>query len=313
MERNRRDFLLSALTLVGTGPQLLLAAQEKPVPLIDTHTHFYDPTRPQGVPWPSKEDKLLYRRVLPRDYQALARHEGVTGTVVVEASAWVEDNQWLLDLAKAEPFIVGIVGRLQPGHDDFPKHLRRFAANRLFRGIRIGVAEVRKGLEQQRFRDDLKRLQDQDLELDVNGGPDMPTEVARLAQLLPGLRIVINHAANLAIDGKPVPAAWLAGMRAAARHKLVYCKVSALAEGAGRRAGHAPKDPAFYKPVLDALWETFGPDRLIYGSNWPVSERFAPYPLVQGLVRNFFQAKGQAALDKFFWGNALAAYKWVKR
>ena len=67
--------------------------------IIDTHTHFYDPTRPQGVPWPPKENQLLYRTVLPADAQALAAPVGVTGTVVVEASAWLEDNQWILDLA----------------------------------------------------------------------------------------------------------------------------------------------------------------------------------------------------------------------
>src|SRR5882757_7999637 len=80
--------------------------------VIDTHTHFYDPTRAQGVPWPPREDKLLYRTVLPRDYRALPVPRSVTGTVVVEASPWVEDNQWVLDLAAHDPFIVGLVGGL---------------------------------------------------------------------------------------------------------------------------------------------------------------------------------------------------------
>src|SRR4051794_2472532 len=74
--------------------------------VIDTHTHFSDPTRPQGVPWPGKDDKLLYRRVLPEDYRAVTRGHGITGTIVVEASPWVEDNQWLLELAAREPLIV---------------------------------------------------------------------------------------------------------------------------------------------------------------------------------------------------------------
>ena len=60
--------------------------------VIDTHTHFYDPTRrPQGVPWPLRDDKLLYRRVLPKDYRAQVVPRPVTGTVVVEASPWLED------------------------------------------------------------------------------------------------------------------------------------------------------------------------------------------------------------------------------
>ena len=80
--------------------------------IVDTHTHFYDPARPQGVPWPSPGEEHLYRTVLPRHYKALAEPEGVTATVVVEASPWVEDNQWILDLAAADPFIVGLVGHL---------------------------------------------------------------------------------------------------------------------------------------------------------------------------------------------------------
>ena len=88
--------------------------------IIDTHTHFYDPSRPQGVPWPEEDDEILYRRALPEDYKALAVPEGVTGTIMVECSPWVEDNQWVLDLADADPFIVGLVGHLEPdgGHQN---------------------------------------------------------------------------------------------------------------------------------------------------------------------------------------------------
>jgi L-fuconolactonase len=105
--------------------------------VIDAHTHFYDPTRPEGVPWPTREEKLLYRRVLPKDYRALAVPRPVAGTVVVEASPWVEDNQWVLDLAAKEPFIVGLVGNLPVGTKQFAGHLKRFAANKLFCGLRI--------------------------------------------------------------------------------------------------------------------------------------------------------------------------------
>src|SRR5688572_29003388 len=121
----RRDFLRTSLGgLLTTGA----LAQEKPrLDIIDTHTHFYDPTRPEGVPWPARTDKRLYRRVLPEEYQKLARPLGVIGTVVVEASPWVEDNQWLLDLAAKERFLLCIVGRLDPAADDFEKLLRRFA------------------------------------------------------------------------------------------------------------------------------------------------------------------------------------------
>ena len=71
-----------------------------PPEVIDSHTHFYDPSRPEGVPWPPPDDKVLRRTVLPAEWERVVAPLGVTGTVAVEASPWVEDTQWLLDLAE---------------------------------------------------------------------------------------------------------------------------------------------------------------------------------------------------------------------
>ena len=303
----------AALAASGAWPQ---AQADEPVgpTIVDAHTHFYDPRRPQGVPWPPKDNALLYHPVLPSDFLKVAAPFGVRKTIVVEASAWVEDNQWILDLAERETSIVGFVGHLTPGEPDFARHLTRFAKNRLYRGIRVDGPALAAGLEQSAYRDDLRRLADHDLELDVNGGPSLLPVVARLARELPGLRIVINHVANLPNkQGGEPNAAWREGMLAAGRFPQVFCKVSALVEGTGAQNGDAPTVLDFYRPVLDVVWQAFGEDRLIYGSNWPVSDRSAPYGVVFSLVRDYFTAKGPSVLAKFFAGNARAAYKWLDR
>lgn len=220
---NRRRFLRSicALTLltavrhkvIARGVVRLEAAQVNYRPVIDTHTHFYDPTRPQGVPWPPKDDKLLYRRVMPADYRALPKPSPVAATVVVEASPWVDDNQWILDLAANDPFIIGFVGNLTPGGEGFQDHVKRFAVNPIFRGIRIGADRVRQGLAQARFIDDLKFLAGRDLAVDLLGGPDMLPDVPKLAAAVPELRMIIDHVANIRVDGKAVDPAWRKGMR----------------------------------------------------------------------------------------------------
>jgi predicted TIM-barrel fold metal-dependent hydrolase len=233
----------------------------------------------------------------------------IRSAIVVEASPRLEDNQWLLDLAAREPFLAGVVGHLDPAEDAFARHLDRFARDPLFVGIRIGPDDLRRGLEEKKVLDNLRLLIRHDRELDVNGGPVMPADVARLARLLPELRIVINHAANLPIDGKAVPADWLRGMRAAAAGKQVFCKVSALVEGTRRARGDVPTDVDYYGAVLDALWDVFGEDRLIYASNWPVSETSASYATVHGIVHTYFRKKGERASEKFFLRNAQAAYK----
>jgi L-fuconolactonase len=304
----RREFLTTGVGgLLASGA---LPTDEPKPEIIDTHTHFYDPTRPQGVPWPAKGDKALYRRVLPAEYEELAKPLGVAGTVVVEASPWLDDNQWLLDLAGKDPFLVGIVGHLDPADDDFEKTIRRFAADSLFRGIRVTHADLKAGLNGDLIAR-CKLLVDHDLALDVNGGPDMPADVARVATYVPKLRIIINHAANLKIDGREPPKDWREGMRAAATNPNVFCKVSALVEQTGQK--DVPRDVDYYRPVLDALWKEFGADRLVFGSNWPVSARAAPLTAVIGIVRDYFTAKGEKAAAKFLSGNSAAAYKWRKR
>jgi predicted TIM-barrel fold metal-dependent hydrolase len=303
---------LQAATAALVVSERCLAADATPI-IIDAHTHFFDPTRPQGVPWPGKDNKLLYRPILPADFRKVAGPHGVTGTVVVEASPWLEDNQWVLDIAADDPTIVGLVGHLTPGTDEFRDHVARFAKNRLFRGIRINSGPLKKGLTETAYLDDLKRLADHDLALDVNGGPELLPLVAALAEKLPALRIVINHLANVKIDGANLDAAWQRDLKLAAAHANVYCKVSALVEGASRNGRPAPTNLDFYRPTLDATWQAFGNDRLIYGSNWPVSDRAAPYSLVFQIVNDYVQAKGKTVADKFFATNAATAYKWVKR
>eukprot|EP01052_Picozoa_sp_SAG31_P041884 SAG31_NODE_6478_length_2002_cov_2.388862_2_plen_144_part_00 len=117
------------------------AQPQSPAPpaVIDTHTHFYNPTRADGVPWPTaEEDRLLYRTVLPDDFMAVAGPCGVTGTVIVEASPRYEDNAWVLEQAERHCCIVGLCGSVQPNRPEFAAEIRALAATPLFRGIRVG-------------------------------------------------------------------------------------------------------------------------------------------------------------------------------
>jgi L-fuconolactonase len=322
---SRRRFLAAAfqtaagvaLTRWGSAlraaPAQAAAADDRSFTLIDTHTHFYDPSRPQGVPWPPREEKLLYRQALPKDYRALPVPRPVTGTVVVEASPWVEDNQWVLDLAARQPFIVGFVGNLPAGTKEFGGHLKRFAANKLFRGIRLRDRKLEGTLDDAAFLSDLKLLANYDLCLDVVGGREILAFAARLASEMPSLRIIIDHLAGVAVNGKAPPADWTQQMRTLVQRPNVYCKLSGLVEGTGRSDGLAPRDVEFYRPVLDAMREMFGPERLIYASNWPVSERFAPLATVEGIIVEYFRGQGRQAETAVFSRSAKAAYHWVSR
>jgi predicted TIM-barrel fold metal-dependent hydrolase len=198
------------------------------------------------------------------------------GTVIVEASPRLEDNTWLLELSKDDPFVVGVVGHVDPGTPEFARHVKQFAANPLFRGIRISSGLLDELLKKGALTD-LKLLADHDLALDVNGGPETPAILARLAPQLPALRIVLNHIGNVHVTTDAPPREWQEGIRAAAGHSNVFCKISALVESAARNGKQAPADLAFYRPYIDVVWNAFGNDRVIYGSDWPVATLATTY------------------------------------
>jgi predicted TIM-barrel fold metal-dependent hydrolase len=86
----------------------------------------------------------------------------------------------------------------------------------------------------------------------------------------------------------------------------VFCKVSALVEQTGKKP--PPREVDYYRPVLDTLWNCFGEDRLVYGSNWPMRHDIVPLANVIGIVRDYFIAKGERVAEKFFHDNSQAAY-----
>jgi L-fuconolactonase len=291
---SRRQFLAAA----ASAP--FLTSAPLPHGIIDAHTHFYDPSRPQGVPWPPKTDPILYKTTLPDRFRKIVEPLGVTGTIVIEASALFEDNQWVLDLAKDNPIIVGFVGHLEPGKPEFKDHLARFRKNPLFLGIRLGERPLGQGVLDAPFIADMKRMADANLELDVIGSPAIFAHTVRLTNQVPNLRIVIDH---LPFDSQNNDA-----FRELGHRSNVYAKVSGVLRQSG---ASVPTDLAFYRKSLDELWTNFGVDRLVYASNWPVSDKLAPYKNVLDVVQAYFATKGPEATEKFFWKNSKAAYRWV--
>ena len=275
--------------------------------IIDAHTHFYDPYRPQGVPWPNKEDGAIYRTVLPEHHRAVAEPTGVSGTIVTAASVWLEDNQWLLDLAASDSWIVGVVGYVDSG-PGFGDHIERFAADPLYRGIRAGpefVADDGGAIER------AKIMADHDLQVDISVPPQQAESLWAVTRQVPDLRWVLNHCGQPKIDGQAPDPDWVEYVRTAAAWPQIFCKVSGLVEYS--QVQPAPADLKFYLPTLEVLWDAFGEDRLIYGSNWPVCEISSDHATVQAIVSAYFESKGTLAAQKYFWQNAATAYKYVQR
>jgi len=308
---NRRAFLLATAAAAG----LAATAEAAPIPIIDTHIHLFDPTRPQGVPWPEKSDAILYQPALPDRYRRITKGLGVVGAIEVEASPWLEDNQWVLDIAAKDAILVGTVGDLGPGQAEFRKNLERFHRNPLFRGIRYGNLwnrDFRGQLSRPEFIADLRVLAEAGLELDsANPDPALIEDLVRLTDRVPSLRVVLDHLPQLDPPAETrARSAYESNLRELGKRPQVYVKVSEVLRRVG---GRVQADLSFYRPRLDQIWEIFGEDRLLYGSDWPNSDKWGSYPQVLSVVREYFHGKGRAVAEKFFWRNSVAAYRWLKR
>jgi len=304
----RRDFLAAAAV---AAPALAAA---NPIPIIDTHIHLFDPRRPQGIPWPPKDAKF-YKPTLPADYRALTKSLGVVGAIEVECSPWLEDNQWVLDASANETIMVGMIGNLEPGKPDFAKQLDRFAKNKLFRGIRYGNLwdrSLHEELKKPEFIAGLKLLAKGGFTLDsANPTVSLLEDLIVVGDKVPDLKIVIDHLPKIAVptDAKG-RAAYDAALKTIKARPKYYVKLSAVLNKIGDRI---PYDVAPYKAKLDSLYEVFGPDRVLYGSDWPNSEPLGNYGQVLAVVKQYFDGKSPEAAEKYFWKNSVQAYGWVKR
>jgi predicted TIM-barrel fold metal-dependent hydrolase len=301
---HRRAFL----GLAGATALHELGAQMSPIPIIDTHIHLYDTARPQGVPWPNRDNKLIYLPTLPSRFREVTKGLGIRGAIEVECSPWFDDNQWVLDVAQKDTIMVGTIGNLEPGQPEFARHLERFRKNPLFRGIRYGNLwgrDFTADSAKPEFIAGLKLLADAGLVLDTaNPNQRLLQDILRVSDRVPTLRIVIDHLPGM----DPPPDATT--LQEFTKRPQIYVKLSAVLR---RRDGQVSDDVNLYRPRLDELSGAFGPDRVLYGSDWPNSEPLGPYPKVLGVVQRYFAGQSREAAEKYFWKNSVAAYRWIPR
>ena len=311
MNLKRRDVLAAMAASAMSGS--LGRAQSADIPIIDTHCHLFDPRRPQGVPYsgPKGQPPQL---ALPEIYHGLAAPTGIVGSIVIEASPWLEDNLWILERADSDPLFVGVVGSLQPDTPDFGQYLERFAKNPLWRGIRyarVWVMDQGKAVLKPGILDGLKLLAQADLSLDM-ANPSIALMRAALlvADAVPSLRVVMDHMPQF----DPTPEAqsdYDQLISELAAHPNFFIKLSQVIHP--DRQGAIAPDLAAYRVRLDWLTAAFGEDRVMFGSNWPETVGKATIPQSVSLMHSYFADKPKGQAEKYFWRNSLAIYKWRKR
>lgn len=267
---------------------------------IDAHQHFwhYDDARHD---WITDEMGALRRDFLPEHLRPELAAAGMDATVAVQVDQTEDETRFLLDLAERHAEIAGVVGWIDLRAQNIAERLEQFAQNKKLRGFRhIAQSEaddcflIRDG-----FVRGISHLARFDFTYDILIYPRQLPAAIELVRRFPEQRFVVDHMAKPLIRSRQMEP-WVAQMRTIARLENVFCKVSGLVTEADWRAWQ----PANFQPYLDVIFESFGTDRLMFGSDWPVCLLAASYAQVKQLIADY----ASSDRDKLFGRNAAAFY-----
>ena len=270
---------------------------------LDSHQHFwkYDPAQYGWMKpeWPIRRD------LLPGDLQPLLARCGLDGAIAVQARQTLEESRWLLELADAHPLIKGVVGWVDLRSERVGEQLERFASHPRFVGVRHVVQDEPDDnfLLRPEFVRGIGALRPFQLRYDLLIFPRQLPAAIELVRRFPEQPFVLDHLAKPLIrDGVISP--WREQIHALAAAPNVCCKISGMVTEAHWQHWRA----ADFRPYLDVVFAAFGPGRLMFGSDWPVSLLAATYEQSFALVNDYLAQFPAATRDQILGGNAAAFY-----
>ena len=274
---------------------------------IDAHQHFWKLADRVGH-WPPAALAAIHRDFGPADLQAALAAARITGTVLVQSLPTLADTHGLLDIAGRTDFVLGVVGWVDLLADDAPAQIAELARHRKLKGLRPMLHDLpdTEWITNAALDPALRAMQDHALVFDALVRPRHLGALLALARRHPALQIVIDHAAKPEIArGRLEP--WRSEMSSLAALPQVHCKLSGLLTEAGTQpTAHA------LGPYVEHLLDSFGPQRLIWGSDWPVLELAADYAAWWSMANAMCQAHAgmdAEGMTAIFGGNARRLYQ----
>jgi L-fuconolactonase len=271
---------------------------------IDSHQHFwrYEPVRDS---WITDSMAVLKRDFLPQDLSPALKASGVDGCIAVQADQSEKETLFLLDLAGNNSIIRGVVGWVDLCAPNVAERLEFFSDyDQLcgFRHIVQAEADDRFMLRKE-FQHGIECLGEFGYTYDILIYTHQFPAAIELAGKFPDQPFVLDHLGKPPIKAKELKP-WSEHIRSLAKNRNVYCKVSGMVTEADWK-NWKPDD---FKPYLDVLFETFGADRLMFGSDWPVCLVAGGYGEVLDLVAQYAQKLKPLDKDKLFGLNAVRFY-----
>jgi L-fuconolactonase len=272
---------------------------------IDAHQHFWS-YQPDRYPWIGPGMEVLKRDFLPEHLEGPRSTAGLEASIAVQARSDVQETEWLLELARTHPAVKGVVGWVDLASPDVGRDLARLSQNPILRGVRHILQDEPDDAHMLRpeFRRGIAMLADLELVYDILVYPRHLPHAVRLVEEFPEQRFVLDHLAKPPIkSGNLEP--WRRDLRELARYPNVACKVSGMVTEADWDHWTA----ADLVPYLDAVFEAFSEDRLLFGSDWPVCLLAAPdYATVVDVVEAYARQLAPEARSRLFGGNAIRWY-----
>jgi L-fuconolactonase len=275
--------------------------------IIDAHQHFWQLSQPFDYAWLDAPALAPIRRdYLPEDLAPQLQAAGVARSIFVQTQHNLDENRWILRLADTHPFLAGVVGWVDLASPACEDQLGEFRAHPRFLGVRHVVQDEPDDdfLIRPEILRGLATLEKHGVPFDLLLHVRHLRHVPNLARALPDLPMVIDHLAKPRIRDRSI-SDWLPDFRAAAVFPNVHCKLSGMVTEADWRSWTA----ADLRPYVQHALELFGPDRLMFGSDWPVCELAATYGEVKQALDDAIGPIAPAERAAIFGGTAARFYR----
>lgn len=275
--------------------------------MIDAHQHFWNPAR-GDYDWMPMDNAILARSYGPADLTPHLKQHGIKATVLVQAAATINETEYMLGLADATPYVAGVVGWIDFEKPDDLAQLRRLAEHPKFRGVRPMIQDIPD--DDWMLRADIQwafeALCELDLTFDALGFPRHLANFHTLLTRYPTMRVVIDHCMKPQIRDHTEEkfSFWADGMAKIASDTNAFCKYSALVTEA--KEGWTAGD---LRPYADHVFKAFGPERMIWGSDWPVSRLARGYDDWREAALELADHLSEADKATVFGGNAKSFYR----
>lgn len=271
---------------------------------LDAHQHFWV-YREEEYGWMDETCEPIKRDFLPEDLEPLLSGLGFDGSVVVQARQTLEETEWLLDLADRYDSIKGVVGWVDLCSDQVEEQLEKYAIHPKFKGVRHVVHDEPDDgfVLRESFQRGISKLQKYGLTYDLLLFPRHLKPAIELVKKFPEQPFVLDHIAKPFI-AKGIVDGWKEDIYELASHPNVYCKLSGMVTEA--RLGAWKQED--FKPYLDVVFDAFGTERLMIGSDWPVCLISGDYPSVMGIVIDYMKALTEDEREAVLGGNCARFY-----